>query len=186
MTSIDFTPLTVADAPALSEVALRAYRDHYLDYWYDRGEWYMQHSFAIDQLATELADQNARYFMVNLDSKPVGFLKVNLDKPLPCSDLSGNGKGSPTVSQTDGFELERIYLVKTVTGHGVGQVAMNFVETMARKRGKQTLWLKAMDSSPALGFYKRLGFQQHGTHRLHFPQMKEDLRGMVILRKELD
>ncbi len=178
MSLITFEPLTVADAPALSEVALRAYRDHYLDYWYDRGEWYMQHSFAPSQLAAELADPNARYFMVNLNSEPVGFLKVNLDKPLP---------GSPSIGQsvvTD-IELERIYLVDAATGQGVGQAAMDFVERMARERGKQMLWLKAMDSSPAIGFYRRVGFQQHGTQRLTFPQMKEALRGMVVLRKEL-
>lgn len=178
MPSITFTPLSVADAPALSELAIRAYRDHYLDLWHDRGEWYMQHSFAPQQLATELADPNARYFRVNLNNEPVGFLKVNLDNPLP---------GSPSPDQSAGtdIELERIYLVDAATGQGVGQAAMDFVERMARERGKQTLWLKSMDSSLALGFYKRLGFQQQGTHRLTFPQMKEECRGMVILRKEL-
>ncbi len=175
---LTFTELRVADAPALSDIALRAYRDHYLDYWYDRGEWYMQHSFAPTQLATELADPNVRYFTVRFHNEPVGFLKVNTHKAVPNSTL-------PTHSEQNSLELERIYLVKAATGHGVGQAAMQFVETMARVQGKQTLWLKSMDSSLALGFYKRMGFQEHGTHRLTFPQMKEELRGMVILSKEV-
>ncbi len=170
MPSVTFTPLTVDDAPALSEIALRAYRDHYLDYWDDRGEWYMQHSFAPDQLARELADPNARYFLVHLDAVPVGFVKVNLDK------------GLDHFPAADSIELERIYLTEAATGHGVGKAAMQLVEQIARERGKKTLWLKAMDTSTALGFYKRMGFRHHGTHRLSFPQMKEERRGMVILQ----
>jgi diamine N-acetyltransferase len=176
MTLINFTLLTVANASALSELAIRAYRDHYLDLWHDEGAWYIQHSFAPYQLATELADPNARYFRIDLERKPVGFLKVNLDNPLPGSPL-------PNESAVTDMELERIYLVDAATGQGVGQAAMNFVEMMARERGKQTLWLKSMDNSLALGFYKRLGFQQHGTHRLNFSQMKAERRGMVILKK---
>ncbi len=179
MLPITFTLLTTADAPALSEVALHAYRDHYLHLWHDAGEWYMQHSFAIDQLTTELADLNARYFMVNLNSEPVGFLKLNLDKALPDSDTT-------THSEANSLELERIYLVKEATGHGVGQAAMRFVETMARERSKQTLWLKSMDTGPALGFYERMGFYPHSTQRLTFPQMKQELRGMIVFQRAVN
>lgn len=133
----------------------------------------MQHSFAPAQLATELADPSARYFMVWLHDDPAGFLKVNLEKPLP--DQPGN----------NGLELERIYLLKETTGHGVGRAAIDYVEGLARSLGKQTLWLKAMDSSPAVSFYKHMGFQEHSTLRLTFLQMKEELRGMVILQKPL-
>lgn len=177
MPTVSFHPLAVADAPALSNIALRAYRDHYLDYWYDRGEWYMQHSFAPDQLALELASSNARYFRIDLNGEPVGFLKINLDKALP------NSSTAPEQAVREGIELERIYLTKNATGHGVGQAAMQLVEQIARERGKKTLWLKAMDSSPAIGFYARMGFRHHATHRLSFPQMKEELRGMVVLVK---
>ena len=176
MLPVTFTPQTTANAPALSEITLCAYRDHYLHLWHDAGEWYMNHSFAVDQLTTELADPNARYFMVNLNGEPVGFLKLNLDKVLPDTD-------SITHSEANDMELERIYLVKEATGHGVGQAAMRFVEDMARERGKKTLWLKSMDTGPALGFYERMGFKHHGTQRLNFPQMKEEFRGMIVLVK---
>jgi diamine N-acetyltransferase len=178
MPTVHFIPLQVADAEALSAVALCAYRDHYLDYWYDQGEWYMQHSFSVSQLSMELADSNARCFMIEWANKSVGFLKINLDKP-----LSGNTPADEPTS-TD-MELERIYLTKDTTGHGVGQAAMLFVEKLAQERSKKTLWLKAMDSSAAVGFYERMGFAVYGTHQLSFPQMKESLRGMVIMRKRV-
>lgn len=134
----------------------------------------MQHSFAPEQLATELADTNVRYFMVHLNTVPVGFVKVNLDKALD------------HYSAADSLELERIYLVKEATGSGVGQAAMQFVEQLARNHNKKYLWLKSMDTSPALGFYKRVSFQPYGTHQLTFPQMKEELRGMIIFFKMIN
>jgi GNAT superfamily N-acetyltransferase len=171
--SVHFNRLTSADAEALSNIAKRSYSQHYLDYWYDRGEWYIEHSFAVKQLAKELDDPNTRYFMVLVSAKPVGFLKINVDKP-----LLGQ-------SNNNGLELERIYLLKEASGQGVGRAAVEYVEDIARQLGKQTLWLKSMDTSQAVGFYKRMGFQEYSKLRLNFPQMKEELRGMVILQKPL-
>lgn len=171
--SICFTPLTAADATALSDIAIRSYKQHYLDYWYDRGEWYLERSFSVPQLAKELDDPHARWFMVLLADEPVGFLKINVDNPLP--DQPDN----------NGLELERIYLLKEVSGQGVGRAAVEYVENLTRHLGKRTLWLKAMDTSPSVGFYERMGFELHSKLRLTFPQMKEELRGMVILQKPL-
>ncbi|WP_019987272.1 GNAT family N-acetyltransferase [Rudanella lutea] len=173
MPAVQITPLTTTDAPALSEIALRAYRDHYLDYWYDRGEWYMKRSFDPAVLSAELADPTALFFLVSLDSEPVGFLKINPDHPLP-------GTTDPR-----SFELERIYLIGRVTGRGVGRAALTFTENLGRERGKTVLWLKAMDTSDALQFYNRVGFETCGTLQLEFPQMKVERRGMVILKKAI-
>jgi diamine N-acetyltransferase len=178
MPAVTFISLTPADAVSLSDIALRAYRDHYLDYWYDRGEWYMQRSFAPEVLAAELADPTAQFYSINLHNEPVGFLKINPDKTVPVEQQS-------STPNTDSLELERIYLVKNATGHGVGRAAMQFVDQVASERSKQTVWLKAMDTSEALGFYTRLGFQRIGTLRLDYSQMREERRGMVILKKQV-
>lgn len=43
-----------------------------------------------------------------------------------------------------------------------------------------------MDSSNGpIAFYTKMGFQLCGTTRLSFEQMKEELRGMVIMKKEI-
>ncbi len=40
-----------------------------------------------------------------------------------------------------------------------------------------------MDSSTAaIAFYKKFGFEVCGTYHLNFPQMKEELRGMYIMK----
>jgi hypothetical protein len=50
---------------------------------------------------------------------------------------------------------------------------------------KEIIWLKAMDSSDAVLFYERLGFERCGTSILDFEQMKIDFRGMIIMMKKL-
>ena len=165
-------PITVDDALLLSDVALRAYKDHYLHLWHEGGEWYMEKSFAVHNLAAELASSNSRFFMVYVAGQPAGFIKINIDAPLE--------------DETNALELERIYFVKAVNGRGVGTKAMEHIMAIAKGLGKKILWLKVMDSSTAaIAFYKKFGFDICGTYRLDFVQMKEELRGMYVMKAAL-
>jgi GNAT superfamily N-acetyltransferase len=103
----------------------------------------------------------------------VGFLKLNIDQPLK------------DYEQYNCIELERIYLVKSATGKGFGRSVVEFCFDYARTLNKEIIWLKAMDSSDAVCFYEKLGFERCGTFFLDFEQMKIEFRGMVIMMKRL-
>ncbi len=164
--------LSLTDAEALANLALRAYQDHYLHLWLDGGEWYMNRCFTNAQLATELADPNSRFYFISDAGEAVGFLKINLDKPLP-TDLSQQA-----------MELERIYFLGSATGKGLGRFTVDFVVRLAQEQNKPCIWLKAMDSSEAaLNFYRQNGFVVTGTERLTFATMKPELRGMLVLSR---
>lgn len=169
--AIAFKPVTTEDAALLGSVALRSYQAYYLHLWHDAGEWYMQNSFSTPQLVKEIADSNARFFMVFTGGKPVGFIKINLDAPLG--------------DEPAALELERIYFIEEASGKGIGTRSVQYVISLAESLGKQTVWLKVMDTSPAISFYKKLGFEICGTHRLDFEQMKEEMRGMYVMKKTL-
>lgn len=172
--TLDFQSLTPDDAPALAEIALRSYRQHYLHLWHDGGAWYIDRCFTVEGLRHEMADPNSRWLLVNRNGEAVGFIKLNVDKPLAGHD------------NQNALELERIYLVKEATGQGVGQAAMAFVFELARQCGKTLVWLKAMDSSTdAIAAYRRAGFTICGTHYLDFAVMKAEFREMVVMKKEL-
>ncbi|GAB3013517.1 GNAT family N-acetyltransferase [Spirosoma pulveris] len=169
-----YEALSVTDAPRLSEVAIRAYCDHYLHLWHDGGAWYLARSFTPEALTQELLDTNARFYLIYLHEKPVGFLKLNLLKSSPCE---------PSL---DALELERIYLQKTATGKGIGTRIVQFVIENARQMGRQVVWLKAMESSlDAIAFYERMGFVLCGTSRLSFEVMREEYRPMVTMQQML-
>ncbi len=173
MMNLNIERISISEVEKLSEVATRAYFDHYRHLWYDEGEWYAHKCFNVSQLIEELTDSKNLFFFAVLDGKPVGFLKLRPENQLAGQD--GNG-----------FEVERIYLTNEATGRGVGRALMEFAIEMAWQQNKDYVWLKAMDSSQnAIRFYESLGFEICGTSRLNFEQMKTEYLGMVAMRKNL-
>lgn len=172
MKEVDIRRIEAQDASFLSEVALRAYADHYLDLWYDRGSWYMEKYFSPEKLTRELRDSNSQFYIAYFNHSPVGFLKLNID-------ASREG-----LKAKDAMELERIYLNKEVAGKGIGRKLVELTFDIARKNCKDIVWLKAMDTSEGpIAFYKKMGFEITGAYRLKHALMKEELRGMVIMTK---
>lgn len=175
MSNIKLIPCTHADIPQLQNVAIRAYNDHYLYLWHDGGAWYINQSFSRQALAAELADPNAAFFLIYYaQEKPAGFLKLNIDKALD------------GYSEEECLELERIYLLRSASGKGIGRQVIAFTGMYARERNKKFIWLKVMDSSAAaLRFYEQNGFEKCGTYTLDFRVMKEKYRGMYVMKRAL-
>jgi diamine N-acetyltransferase len=173
MINLKIEKITISEVEKLSEVATRAYFDHYRHLWYDKGEWYAHKCFNINQLTKELSDFKNDFFFAILDEKYVGFLKFR-----PENQLVGQ--------EGNGFEVERIYLTNEATGKKVGRKLMEFAIEMAIQQNKDFVWLKAMDSSQnAIRFYESLDFEICGTSRLDFEQMKTEYLGMVAMRRDL-
>lgn len=174
MADISIKKLEVKDVSLLSEVALKAYADHYLDLWHDKGKWYMKKYFSIEKLTAELNDPNAVFYLAFCNNSPAGFLKLNLDAPLE------------EEKEKNTLELERIYLKKDWEGKGIGKALVQLTFTIAEESNKDLVWLKAMDTSEGpIAFYKKMGFGICGRHRLKHVLMKEELRGMVIMVKRM-
>src|SRR4051794_21979437 len=95
--NIEIKRIGVADAAALSEIAVRAYCDHYKYLWYDEGKWYIEKSFSEENLLHELKDANEYFFIIYYSKEVVGFVKLNIDATFP-DEKSINA-----------LELERIY-----------------------------------------------------------------------------
>lgn len=171
---IEIKPVYIEDAELLSEVAVKAYSDHYLHLWYDGGAWYLKKSFDAANLREEIASEAANFYFAFLDGEPVGFLKTRTDRTLPVFE---NQKA---------FEIERIYLMKKAQRKGVGRALIKFSFEQARKLKMDLVWLKAMDTSEsAIEFYRQSGFETCGRETLDFSPMKTELRGMLIMKKSL-
>jgi GNAT superfamily N-acetyltransferase len=169
---IEIRRISASYVALLSDTAIRAYSDHYLHLWYDKGEWYINKSFSEQNLLSELVDVNALFFIIYFNNEAVGFLKLNIDAPLE--------------EEISALELERIYLTKAASGKGIGKFVLDFVFEVAKDQNKKLVWLKVMDSSSeAIRFYENNGFQICGTYHLDFSEMKEEFRGMYIMQKFL-
>ena len=165
------TPCTAADLPTLVAVAVQSYREHYLHLWTDHGAWYMERCFTPAVLAAEMAGSDSAFYFISRAGAPVGFLKVNDKHPLD---------GYPP---EDCLEVERLYLRAAAAGHGLGRAALAFADGLAREKGRRVVWLKTMDTSPAVQFYEKCGYRTCAQTRLSFPLMKPELRNMLVMKK---
>lgn len=170
--NIEIKRIGIEDVALLSDIAIRAYCDHYKHLWYDEGKCYAKKSFSKENLLNELKDKNAWFFIILLNNEAVGFLKLNIDAPLR--------------ENTNALELERIYLTKSATGKGIGKYVFYFVMDIAKECNKKLIWLKVMDSSAdAIAFYKKMGFEIFDVTRLDFEMMKPEFRGMYLMKREI-
>ena len=171
--TLEIQACTVADADKISEVAIKSYKDYYLYLWNDDGSWYINRSFLPATLKEEITNPNARFYSLRAAGETIGFMKLNLQQP-----LAGT-------AYTNAMELERIYIVKAFAGMGFGRQAVEFCTQLANHMNKEIVWLKSMDSSSAISFYERLGFEECGSFKLDYSLMKPEFRGMKILMKKL-
>ena len=161
-----------ADLRELQDIGIRSYLPHYTHLWKEGGvDWYMRRCFADEVLQLELSDPNIEYYIVNAKGRNIGILKLVLQKSLFDSDVE------------NALYLEKIYFVKEWTGMGVGRELMEFASNRAKALNRDCIWLMAMDTSEKpIAAYKRAGFVIHSRTRLDFEVMKEEYRGMVVLK----
>ena len=167
-------PINISHSEELAKLAKSIYKEYYLHLWHPGGaDWYMyEYAYSNEKLQSELADLNNLHFIVYENGQPMGYLKIRIDAAWEGLD--------PKKS----LEIERIYLHKAIAGKGIGKKMMELSEDIAKEHKKETIFLKAMDTSKeALGFYQIMGYIICGTLTLSFPQMKEAYRGMVVLQK---
>ena len=163
----------------LAALAKDIYQQHYLHLWHEGGaDWYMnEFAYSENKLKNELNDPNVIYCIAYQNKAALGYVKININ-----AELKG-------FEPLNGLEVERIYLFKNVTGKGIGKQLMQFAFTTAQQYHKDFVFLKAMDSSQdAINFYKCLGFNTCGSFQLPMPAfqlMKEQFRGMIILKKNI-
>lgn len=172
LVSID--PAEAGQVEELSALMKRIYVQHFTHLWHDDGAAYVERSFSREALAGQLGDEENRFFWVRVNAVPAGFLKL---RP---------GKTHVLFEDADAFEIERIYLDSVVIGSGVGRKVMEFAVEQARDLNKDIVWLKVMDSNErTIRFYERCGFETVGSERLDLPFMKDELRGMFVMKRDL-
>jgi len=164
---------TENDVANLIDVSTKSYLEHYTYLWHDEGEYYIKSNFNYDKLSEEISNPNSVFFLLLDKQDPIGVIKLNVD------------------SATAGFtadlalELERIYFVKEAAGKGFGKEAIAFVMNYAMERNKKIIWLKAMESSPAVEFYKKRGFTITSETTLNYPGIRAEFQKMFVMQRIL-
>lgn len=160
---------TLDDISEIQNVITQSYLENYTEYWTDYGENYVKSSFNADQLSQEISNPNTIFCLIRMDKKCVGIIKINIDHAIDPYDAS------------EALELERIYLIKTASGQGLGKKAIDYVKNFAKQKSKKCIWLKTMEKSSAAAFYIKQGFTIISEKNLVYPNIKEEFKKMFIM-----
>ncbi len=167
----------IAEVPVLHEVAITAYAGNFHTHWGAGGlEWYLDREYSITRLTADLEKPDIEWFLINLDDRPVGFVKLN------------TRSGLDEMPEGEGCELEKIYLLPEVKGGGIGKKVMaELIDRVGGMPGKRFLHLCVLDTNyPSIAFYKKTGFTFYSKCRLDLPCFKDEFRGMDRMILDLD
>jgi len=175
---INYRLLKLCDLSLLQKVGRETYEPYYPHIWKEGGlDWYMQRCFGPTVLRSELVDPNLEYWIAEDESgQIIGFLKLVLQKSVPDTPIE------------QALYLEKVYLMPTFFGSGVGQHLIHFAKQRAQDLKKEAVWLMVMKNGP-IQVYERAGYKIIGAVHWDFERMKEAERGgwvMVCACREMD
>jgi len=143
----------VKDAAALSELSKTTFYDTFTGTCTEEDmKGFLQDYFNLEQVEKELADKNDFYFFIELDGKPVGYLRLKEDY-----------SNFELMKQWKALELKRIYVDKAFHGKGLAQQLIAFAENFAKENNYEVLWLGVWEHNlRAKKFYEKSGFKDSG------------------------
>jgi predicted N-acetyltransferase YhbS len=143
------------DAELLVELAKQAFYEAFADRTASNDmAAYLQSTFTIDKVKTELNDKDSLYLIAELETEAVGYAYLSKARPPGC------------IEDPDAIQLTRLYLRKKGYGLGVGNSLMQACLNESRARGYRTVWLSSWElNGRANAFYKRWHFKVAGRQK---------------------
>ena len=166
------TSLTVSDVSILRGIA----RDTFIETFSEANkaediDRYLAKNFSEDQLARELSNPNSFFYVAEVNGNVVGYLKLN----------TAHAQTEPQAA--DALEIERIYVLGSYHGGGVGQALYHHAMSVAEDRKASYVWLGVWEHNHrALRFYEKNGFIAFGTHIF---QLGNDQQTDILMKKSV-
>ncbi len=172
--NLNLVPVKLEDQEKLFGLMSEIYPAAYADFWKEDCEWYLDLCFSQKNLAKELARSSAHYFFIEFNGFKAGIFKY--DFPLSPQQLE----------IPNAMKLHRLYLHSDLHGTGVAKALMNWLETEAKSKNLDFIWLEAMLEKPqAKRFYEKMGYEFVLSYQLDFERLLPDVRGIQIMKKKI-
>ncbi|WP_420603422.1 GNAT family N-acetyltransferase [Flagellimonas sp.] len=123
---------------------------------------YMDFAFSKEKLQSELENKSTQFYFVFDHKEKIGYIKLN------------KGEAQTDINDTDSLELERIYVIQSHQGRGIGEWLLQQVKQLAHKEGLNYVWLGVWEKNKAaIRFYLKHGFVKFGTHPYYIGKDKQ-------------
>lgn len=124
--------------------------------WYNTPKnmnYYLNVNFGQQQLRAELCSPDCHFYLLRVDGSVVGYIKLN------------TGTAQTDNALPNAVEVERIYVLSTHKGMGLGRMLMEQAFQFAREKSIDTVWLGVWENNAlAKAFYESYGFEVFGEH----------------------
>ena len=145
----------IADVEVLAKIAKQTFRETFAyDNTEEQLQEYFEEAYNLRVLSTELEDPESETYFIMHEEEVAGFLKVNW----------GNAQTERELENA--FEIQRLYVLQTYQGFGLGKQLFEFALELAEKNGFSWAWLGVWEhNTKAQVFYYRYGFEKFSQHR---------------------
>ncbi|RZL30005.1 MAG: GNAT family N-acetyltransferase, partial [Pedobacter sp.] len=134
-------------------------------------EAYLQTSFNVDKVKSELNNEHSQFFMAWDEEDAIGYLKVNFTD------------AQTELQEEDSLEIERIYVLADYHGKKIGQLLYDKAIEIAIENQKKSIWLGVWEENPkAIRFYEKNGFVPFSKHIF---KMGDEEQTDLMMRKIL-
>ena len=145
----------IADVEVLAKLAKQTFRETFAhDNTEEQLQEYFEEAYNLRVLSTELEDPDSESYFIMHEEEIAGFIKVNW----------GNAQTERELENA--FEIQRLYVLQTYQGFGLGKQLFEFALEHAEKNGFSWAWLGVWEhNTKAQVFYYRYGFEKFSQHR---------------------
>ena len=154
MENVEIERVTLAHIEQLQQISLQTFIETFSEINTEENMTkYLEESFNISRLTTEIQNMNSEFYFALIDAKVVGYLKIN------------SGDAQTELKNDHTLELERIYVLNEFHGKKVGQILFNKAFQIAEQSKVDYLWLGVWEENhKALKFYSKNGFTAFNKH----------------------
>ena len=108
---VDIVKLTEADLDELRDISVSTFYESFS--WYNTEEnmqLYIADFLSHEKLLEELRNPCSAFYFAKIVGKTAGYIKLN------------HGKAQTDLKDSNGLEIERIYIIKELRGKNIGQI----------------------------------------------------------------
>jgi len=114
---------------------------------------YLSQKFTLEKITNEILNPESQFYFVFYEDEIIGYLKLNY------------GKTQTEIVKGKSLEIERIYVIKSYQGKGIGQLLFNYAKRIANEKALEFIWLGVWNKNKrAIQFYERNGFKTFDKH----------------------
>ncbi len=154
MNHLSLRKIEIEDLRNLQKISIQTFRETFDEVNTEEDmQKYVDEKLNVNQLQSELENPESEFYFAENNDKILGYLKLNF------------GNAQTENSGKDGFEIERIYVLKDFIGQKIGNFLFEKSIEIGKKRKMNFVWLGVWEKNErAINFYEKQGFEVFNQH----------------------